>query len=216
MLVKFLFTTENLSVQVHPDDRLARELGHLRGKTEMWHILRCEPGAKVAIGFLKPVTEEQVRSAAADGSIMDLLRWIPVTPGQTWFLPAGIVHAIGAGITLCEVQQNSDLTYRLFDYGRGRALHLEESLRAMNCAAGTSEPITAENGVVVDCPYFQVNAVNVGGQRDDVHADLIVVLDGIALLNGQAIKAGETWKVDRNQALSLKGNARLLTVLTRT
>ena len=134
VLVKFLFATENLSVQVHPNDAMARRCGHARGKTEMWHILSAEPNARIAVGFQSTVTKEQVRSAAADGSIMGLLRWIPVQPGQSWFIPAGAVHAVGAGVTLCEIQQNSDLTYRLHDFGRGRDLHIEDSLQAADLA----------------------------------------------------------------------------------
>src|SRR6476660_7140505 len=114
LLIKFLFTTEPLSVQVHPE-----------GKTEMWHILAAEPGAKIAAGFREPITGQRLRESALSGEIEQLLEWFEARPGDTFFIPAGTVHAIGAGLVLCEIQQHSDLTYRLFDYGRRRELHLD-------------------------------------------------------------------------------------------
>ena len=154
VLVKFLFTTENLSVQVHPDDQLAQRHGHVRGKTEMWHILRAEPSARIALGFDSRPTAAQVHAAALDGSIMGMLRWIPVQAGDTWFIPAGAVHAIGAGITLCEVQQNSDVTYRLFDYGRGRDLHIKESLEALDLDFEPKQ-VHQSGGVFSRLPVFR-------------------------------------------------------------
>ncbi len=134
LLVKFLFTSDNLSVQVHPNDEYAAKHHEgSRGKTEMWHILRAEPGAKIAFGVRVPVTKEELRTAAESGAIVDLLNWIPVRPGETYFIPAGTVHAIGGGLVICEVQQLSDVTYRLYDYkrvdkdGKERELHLDHS-----------------------------------------------------------------------------------------
>jgi len=124
LLVKLIFTSERLSVQVHPDDG---EDGP-RGKTEMWYILDAEPGAAIALGFREPITREQLREAARTGEIEELLNWIPVKKGETYFTPAHTVHAIGAGIVLCEIQQNSDVTYRLWDYGRPREIHIEKAV----------------------------------------------------------------------------------------
>ena len=130
VLIKFLFTSDRLSVQVHPDDVYARVHGHERGKTEMWHILRAEPGATIALGLREAATGEQVSAAALSGDIVDMLHWIPAQAGDTFFVPAGTIHAIGGGLAICEIQQLSDVTYRLFDYQREpvRPLHLEESL----------------------------------------------------------------------------------------
>ena len=125
LLVKLLFTSDNLSVQVHPGDAYAREHHNSRGKTEMWHILRAEPEAKIALGLRERVTPERLREAAQSGEIMELLNWVPARPGDTFFVPAGTIHAIGGGLALCEMQQHSDITYRLYDYGRPRELHLE-------------------------------------------------------------------------------------------
>jgi mannose-6-phosphate isomerase len=124
LLVKLIFTTERLSVQVHPADGEAGPLG----KTEMWHILEAEPGATIAIGFREPITRARLLEATRTGEVERLLNWIEVKPGETYFTPAHTVHAIGAGIVLCEIQQNSDVTYRLWDYGRPRPIHVEQAV----------------------------------------------------------------------------------------
>ncbi|MEO6091880.1 MAG: class I mannose-6-phosphate isomerase [Novosphingobium sp.] len=130
LLVKYIFTSEALSVQVHPSDAQTEAAGlGRRGKEECWTIVHAEPGARLGIGFTRPVSTEQIRAAALDGSIERLMRWYPVAPGDFFYIPANTVHAIGAGIGLIEVQQNSDLTYRLYDYGRPRALHLDDGMR---------------------------------------------------------------------------------------
>src|SRR5258708_1859482 len=128
LLVKFLFTEKDLSVQVHPDDAYAGLHHNSPGKTEMWQVLAAHKGAKIAAGFRKPVTREQVRAAALDGTIVNLLEWFEARAGDTFFIPAGTVHAIGAGLTICEIQQRSDITYRLFDYFRDRELHPDQAL----------------------------------------------------------------------------------------
>lgn len=129
LLVKYIFTREKLSIQAHPSDAhtLAAGMGR-QGKDECWLILDAEPGASLGIGFAEPITAEAMRAAALDGSIETRMVWHPVSAGDFFYIPAGTVHAIGAGISLIEVQQNSDITYRLFDYGRSRQLHLEEGV----------------------------------------------------------------------------------------
>jgi mannose-6-phosphate isomerase len=129
LLVKYIFTSEPLSVQVHPSDAqtIARGMGH-QGKEECWVIVSAEPGAKLGIGFNEHIDPEHMRAAALDGSIEQLMTWHTVSPGDFYYIPANTVHAIGAGIGLIEVQQNSDITYRLYDYGRPRELHLDESV----------------------------------------------------------------------------------------
>ena len=124
LLVKYIFTSERLSVQVHPSDS---ELPG-RGKEECWLVLDAAPGAKIGIGFRAETGAETIRAAALDGSIEGLMDWHDASPGDFFYLPAGTVHAIGAGVSLIEVQQNSDVTYRLYDYGRGRELHLDAGL----------------------------------------------------------------------------------------
>ena len=128
LLVKYIFTSEKLSIQVHPNDAEARERGLPGGKSECWYILDAEPDAVLGIGVKEPLSPEALRAAALDGSIEQLMDWKPVTKGSFYYIPAGTVHAIGGGLTLVEVQLNNDVTYRLYDYGRPRELHLDDGV----------------------------------------------------------------------------------------
>jgi len=128
LLVKYIFTSERLSIQVHPNDEEARARGLPRGKTECWYVLDADPGATLGLGLKAPLDADGLRAAALDGSIEDLMDWKPVKAGDFFFVPAGTIHAIGGGISLVEVQQNSDVTYRLYDYGRPRELHLGDGV----------------------------------------------------------------------------------------
>lgn len=128
LLVKYLFTSERLSIQVHPGDAAARARGHARGKDEAWYVLSAEPGAVIGLGLTHEVSRDALRAAALDGSIEHLLDWRPAKAGDVYYSPAGTVHAIGGGLSLIEIQQNLDLTYRLYDYGRRRELHLDEGV----------------------------------------------------------------------------------------
>jgi mannose-6-phosphate isomerase len=128
LLLKLLFTTEPLSIQVHPDDAFARSIGLSRGKTEAWYILSAIPGAKVAVGLNYQCSSTELRTAIADGSIANIVHWHPVHKGDVILVPAGTIHAIGAGIVLAEIQQHSDATFRLFDYGRQRELHIDNAV----------------------------------------------------------------------------------------
>ena len=152
LLIKLLFTTEKLSVQVHPADDYAQKHHNSPGKTEMWHILAAEPGAKIAAGLRESLTPERLREASLSGEIMDLLAWHDAKPGDTFFIPAGTVHAIGEGLTLLEVQQYSDVTYRLYDYGRPRELHLDHG-----CAVSCTEPYDPRVQIPFSCPYFAID-----------------------------------------------------------
>jgi mannose-6-phosphate isomerase len=158
LLLKYLFTSERLSVQVHPDDAYARAHGPPHGKSECWYILDAEPGATIALGLQHEVGKTEFRAAALDGSIEHLMDWKPVRSGDFFFVPPGTVHAIGAGITLLEFQQNIDLTYRLYDYGRPRELHLDDGIAVSN--AGPYPPKLAkhltgtETCTLVDGPHF--------------------------------------------------------------
>lgn len=139
LLVKLLFTSERLSIQVHPDDEQAQARGLPAGKTECWYVTAAEPGAVLGIGTREPVARDRLRALALDGGIEDVMDWKPVQPGDFFLIPAGTVHAIGAGVSLVEIQQNSDITYRLYDYGRPRELHLDDGL-----AVARAEPYPAE------------------------------------------------------------------------
>src|ERR1017187_3147181 len=139
LLVKLLFPNDKLSVQVHPDDAHALAMGQPRGKTECWYVLEAEPGSTIALGLREGVTADSVRAAVADGTMEQLMQWVPVSVGDMVFVDAGTVHAIGPGVVLLETQQTSDTTFRLYDYGRPRELHVEQALQVMKMqtAAGT-------------------------------------------------------------------------------
>jgi mannose-6-phosphate isomerase len=126
ILIKWIFTSEKLSIQVHPNDEQAQARGLPSGKEECWVIVDAEPDAVLGIGTMRPLSAEELREASLSGKIEQLMNWKPVKRGDYFFVPAGTVHAIGAGITLVEVQQYADVTYRLYDYGRPRELHLDD------------------------------------------------------------------------------------------
>ena len=160
LLVKMLFPNEKLSVQVHPDDDEAQALGLSRGKTECWYVLDAVPGATVAVGLRPGVTVETLRKSIEDGSVETLLEQLPVKAGDMVLVEAGTVHAIGPGVTLLEVQQTSDVTYRLFDYGRDRELHLEDGLKVVKekNKSGSVESVATETFKrLVDTKFFVVD-----------------------------------------------------------
>jgi len=130
LLIKFLFPREKLSVQVHPDDEAARRVGQACGKTECWYVLAAEPGAQVALGLKPGVTREQLARAIQEVRAEELLNWVDIYAGEMIYVDAGTVHTIGPGSILVETQQNSDTTYRLYDYGRPREIHVEQGLAA--------------------------------------------------------------------------------------
>ncbi len=143
LLVKFIFPRDKLSVQVHPDDETARRAGLPNGKTECWYVLQAEPGAKVGLGLKPGTTREQFAQAIREVRAEALLNWMEVRAGEMIYVDAGTVHAIGPGVVLLETQQNSDTTYRLYDYGRPRELHVEQGLAALKerTRAGKVEPM---------------------------------------------------------------------------
>ncbi|SEB96629.1 type I phosphomannose isomerase catalytic subunit [Terriglobus roseus] len=181
LLVKLLFPDAKLSVQVHPNDEEAAAMGIGRGKTECWYVLEAEPGATVACGLRAGVAVTDLRTAIADGTAEDLLEHLPVAKGDMVFVDAGTVHAIGPGVTILEVQQTSDTTYRLYDYGRPRELHLEKGLAVSKAdtRAGKIAPKPIEVGGrtgtrLIEEQYFTVDSFQL--QAGDT-IDLNDVLD---------------------------------------
>lgn len=168
LLIKVIFAREKLSVQVHPDDRLAQKYGQPRGKTECWYALTAEPDAQVAVGLKPGVSLDTVKSGIANGTLEDSLNMLPVHSGDLIFVDAGTVHAIWPGSVLLETQQNCDLTYRMYDYGRGRELHIEKSLEAtrLKTNAGKISPrILPDRTVLVESPYFSVEKIPIEVSR---------------------------------------------------
>lgn len=203
LLVKFIFTTEKLSVQVHPSDDFAAMHENSRGKTEMWHVLATKPGAQIALGLRETLSPERLRDASTTGEIESLLNWIGVRPGETYFVPAGTIHAIGAGLTICEIQQNSDVTYRLYDYGRPRELHLDKGV-----AVSLLEKHTSTSRLwPISCPHFTVREALLDGSHlvEPSPAELWIVLEGSGRIDEVAFAAGEVYRADAPFTLSGKG-----------
>jgi len=166
LLVKMLFAAGKLSVQVHPDDAMAQKYGDPRGKTECWYVMAAEPGAKLALGLKPGVTLKQVELEIADGTLEKSLNALPVAIGEMIFVDAGTVHAIWPGAIILETQQNCDLTYRMFDYGRGRELHVAKSIEAtkLTTRAGkvAARPLAGRTELI-DVEYFRLERIAVGG-----------------------------------------------------
>jgi len=201
LLLKLLFTKQPLSIQVHPDDAFAQSIGHGHGKTEAWYILSATPGAKIAIGLKRRLEPEQLRTAIEDGSISGLIQWRRVVKDDVVFVPAGTIHAIGPGLVIAEIQQRSDVTFRLFDYGRKRELHPDHAVAAANAAPAEpqSEPkrLTDARTLLLSNAYFVIERIVLGPKSNwELHAERetwVLVLEGharIGLMNafvGQAV-----------------------------
>ena len=207
LLVKYLFTSEKLSVQVHPSDVDAQP-GEM-GKDECWIVLDAQPGARLAIGFDKAVTPDQMAKAALDGTIESLLTWHEPKVGDIFYLPAGTVHAIGPGLSLIEVQQNSDTTFRLYDYGRPRELHLE---RAIAVARGAPQPsehkssVEERGTILVDGPYFRIDKIK-GAPGDATMAAFAIDMLALPLSGEVHSKKGQSELPDRGEPCALPGEA---------
>jgi mannose-6-phosphate isomerase len=217
LLIKYLFTSERLSVQVHPDDAAAQAAGEPRGKDEAWVVLAAEPGATIGCGVTAGDVED-LRRAALDGSIEQKLEWVPVQEGDCLYSAAGTVHAIGPGLTLLEIQQNSDVTYRLYDFGRDRELHLEAGLAATKRdsrpARGPRRPLGAGRTLLVQGPKFTVESwtesppAPLPASRD---APLwLIPLAGTAAAGRDHLQPPSTWFADEPVRLTLEPGAELL------
>ncbi|TWH92858.1 mannose-6-phosphate isomerase [Sphingobium wenxiniae] len=210
LLVKYILTSERLSIQVHPDDATARREGHAHGKDEAWYILDCKPGATIGLGFREAATQDDVRAAIAAGMLEKMIDWRPVFPGEFYMVPAGTVHAIGADIMLVEVQCNADITYRLYDYGRDRPLHVEQALACARleryalpvphiAADEERELLTAGHG-----PFGLRHVAFRAGEEIVAHdscAAWFVPLEGTGSLSGAQWKNGECWILEAGDRL---------------
>lgn len=201
LLVKFIFTSENLSVQVHPDDEFAALHENSLGKTEMWHVLRAEPGARIALGLRETVSKERLREASLSGEIETLLQWHEAAPGDTYFVPAGTVHAIGSGLVICEIQQVSDVTYRLYDYGRPRELHLEKGTAVSKPEPhpGKQPAVRQQDGsfLLAESPYFRTAMFELNGSCQRAGAgdapEILICVEGRGRIAGEPFTAGQAW-----------------------
>ncbi len=198
LLIKWLFTSEKLSIQVHPSDAEAQKRGMASGKEECWVIVAAEPGAVLGIGTTRPLDSHELYETSLSGEIESLIDWKPVKAGDYYYIPAGTVHAIGAGVTLVEVQQYADITYRLFDYGRPRALHLDDGVAVSHAVPYNDARFGTIQGSarLVNGPFFDlwvidgddVSVCQIGGNRR-----WIVPLCGTATVGGHDVVASECW-----------------------
>lgn len=214
LLVKLIFTSERLSVQVHPDDHYA-ELHHgSLGKTEAWYVIDAQPGAEVAVGFRERLTPERLKESAQSGEIEHLLAWHEVKAGDVVFVPAGTVHAIGAGLTICELQENSDITYRLYDYGRPRELHLEHGIAVSQLQPYSfdpaAQPIAHRRDALTASKYFRMErlrperSIKIEGSLP--YYLLLMCLKGEGSIAGETFAPGELWFVPAAaESLSITG-----------
>jgi mannose-6-phosphate isomerase len=188
LLLKLLFTNEKLSIQVHPDDEYAQSIGLPRGKTEAWYIVSATADAQVAVGLKRHLSTQQFQTSIEDGSISDQVEWHKIHAGDVVFVPAGTIHAIGPGLVIAEVQQNSDVTFRLFDYGRHRELHVADAVAV--AVAGPADAqvarrrVTDARTMLVACPYFVLERIDLAPgsrwQLDATGETWLLVLDGDA------------------------------------
>jgi len=208
LLLKLLFTSEPLSIQVHPDDEFARSIGLPNGKTEGWYILAAAPGARIALGLNRHLTPQALRAAIRDGSIAGLTQWRAVAKGDITFVPAGTIHAIGAGIVLAEIQQRSDTTFRLFDYGRQRELHEEGAVAVSDAGPIQTQPcsrrLTTARTVLIASPHFVLERidlpVNSNWTLNAERETWILVIEGHAQIGPISASVGDVVFAEADRA----------------
>ena len=238
LLIKYLDCNDRLSVQVHPDDELAEERHSSYGKTEAWYVADCKPGAAIYLGFKDlNITREEYISAVAESRLEELLNRIEVKPGDLFFIPAGTVHALGAGIEVVEVQQTSDITYRIYDWdrvdaeGKSRELHTALAVDAINFEADADllyKPYNLQPGCevkAIDSPYFTMSLIDIkGGYEEDLsELDSFVVyiaLSGNMTLCSEAgeesLNEGELVLIPAEMSeLEIKGDGRLMKIYVK-
>ena len=202
ILVKFIDAKNNLSVQVHPSDEYALKNEGQYGKTEMWYVLDAEEGAYLYYGFNKEITKEELKKSLEDGTVEEVLGKKNVKKGDCFFIKSGTVHAIGKGLMIAEIQQNSNLTYRLYDYGRlgadgkPRELHIEKALKVTDLSPAEKTENRAD-GVLAECKYFTAQHLVVNGENEiEVDGDSFVnaiFINGEGTIDGAAAKRGNSF-----------------------
>ncbi len=190
LLLKILFPHDKLSVQVHPDDVLAQQIGQPRGKTECWYVLEAERGAAVALGLKPGSTIEAMRAAIADHTLESMVERVPVAMGDMIFVDAGTVHAVGPGVVLLETQQTSDTTYRLYDYGRPRELHIDRGLAATRLRTAAGKVAAKVDGArtrLIEQKYFTVDRIAVGAHSPFRSEPAVGVPHALVAIAGAAV-----------------------------
>ena len=211
LLIKWLFTSEKLSVQVHPNDDQAQQYGLTSGKEECWVIIDAEPGATLGIGTKRAIHSDELRALSLNGEIEELIDWKSVKAGDYYYIPAGTVHAIGPDVTLIEVQQNADITYRLYDYGRPRELHLDQGIEVSNAKSYDDERSGSLDlsplQKLVSGPFFHLwhcrGPQNIHHLQNGQNSWIIPITGDITIGN-ETLKTGDCGyaKVDENIIIS--------------
>lgn len=224
ILIKFIDAKDNLSIQVHPDDEYALKNTGGYGKTEMWYILDCEEGASLYYGFKEEITKEQFKASIEDNTLLDYLNKVEVKKGDVYFIEAGTVHAIGKGIVICEIQQNSNTTYRVYDYdrrdaqGNARELHVEKALE-VSVTKPPMEYKQENENLLAKCKYFTVEKADVDGEMefaiDETSFKSVIVTDGEGILAlgdcEMQIKKGDSIFIPaQNGKFTVKGNCNII------
>ncbi len=215
LLVKFIDANEDLSIQVHPDDKLAKERHNSFGKTEMWYVIEADPGSTLIAGFNKELTQEEYLKQFNSGHLTDVLNKEDVKAGDVFFLPAGRVHTIGKGLLIAEIQQTSDITYRIYDFdrvddkGNKRELHVEEALAAIDYKHYPEyktkyTPAKDETVHLVSCPYFTTNVLDFDKSTDKDYSNLDSFVIHVCLEGAYELKYnGESYPVKMGECLLL-------------
>lgn len=224
ILIKFIDAADNLSIQVHPDDEYALKNEGEYGKTEMWYVLSCEEGAYLYYGFNREITKDEFKERIANNTLLEVLNKVDVKEGDVFFIDAGTVHAIGKGMVICEIQQNSNTTYRVYDYdrrdkdGNTRPLHIEKAVEVSNLCPPVKFESEDEN-VLAKCKYFTVEKAEVSGEMKlDITTDcfksvIVTKGEGSLKLNGVNldIKKGDSIFIPaQNDSAYIKGNMELI------
>lgn len=219
VLIKLIDAAGNLSVQVHPSDEYALKNENSYGKTEMWYVADCDEGAGLYMGFKEKISKDKFAEMIADGTVLDALNFVKVKKGDSFFIPAGTVHAIGAGVTIIEVQQSSNLTYRVFDYnrvgadGKPRELHVEKALKVSNLEEYTQPRYDSVNGMrtLAKCKYFTVCESKGDVElHNDASFVSFTVADGCGEINGKKLSRGDTWFIPCGKTAHVTGDVTLV------
>lgn len=200
LLLKFLFPHEKLSLQVHPDDEQARRVGEPWGKTECWYVAHAKPGAQIALGMKPGVTAAQFEKSIREKRAEELLNWINIYAGDMIYVSGGTVHTLGPGSVIIETQQQSDTTYRLYDYGRPRELHLDKAVQVAFTEASSPTSLM----LPIDCEYFHTELARTTSsllyKPEPTRFHLVTFISGMGTIAGQPFREGEAWLVPAGAA----------------
>ena len=225
LLIKLIDAEADLSIQVHPDDEYALSHTDDMGKTEMWYIVDAKPGAKLIYGLKRKYTRDELKTAIPAGTLESLMNYVEVKSGETYFIPSGLVHAIGAGILIAEIQQNSNITYRVYDYNRRqpdgslRQLHIEPALDVIERFDPEAVKVEKTGDVIASCKYFEVRAIALDGEKTVCAGEEsflhLMITDGECeiICAGEKIstkKGGSVFVAAASGNVTLKGNATVI------